>query len=299
MSAVTSSVAATRPCSPLRPPARRCSAPSFKRCYRLFPPDLCRCGYSAFITLFCSNRCFPTALCKINYDDNFILASIQPLEDAWSVNKHSIPLRIMSLTPNQNPAHAKPDQLTVEIEGRTCQLDLKSERPLLTNLRALLTRYDPDLLLTTWGDTWLLPLLLEKAQQYHIDLPLNREPGRQIRWQKERSFFSYGQIVYRGQQIHLFGRCHIDRHNAGFWKDYELDGILEACRVTSLPLQTSARTSPGTGISSIEILTALQEGILVPWQKQQAEMVKRQRIILWLTGRPGLPAQGRCTPACG
>ncbi len=217
---------------------------------------------------------FPTALCKINYDDNFILASIQPLEDAWSVNKHSIPLRIMSLTPNQNPAHAKPDQLTVEIEGRTCQLDLKSERPLLTNLRALLTRYDPDLLLTTWGDTWLLPLLLEKAQQYHIDLPLNREPGRQIRWQKERSFFSYGQIVYRGQQIHLFGRCHIDRHNAGFWKDYELDGILEACRVTSLPLQTSARTSPGTGISSIEILTALQEGILVPWQKQQAEMVK-------------------------
>ena len=97
---------------------------------------------------------FPTALCKISYDDNFTLTRIQPLEDAWSVNTRTIPLRIMSLTPNQNPAHANPDQLTVEIEGRTCQLDMKPERPLLTNLCALMTRYDPDLLLTDWGDAF-------------------------------------------------------------------------------------------------------------------------------------------------
>jgi len=58
------------------------------------------------------------------------------------------------------------------------------------------------------------------------------------------------------------------------WDDYELDGVVEACRVTALPLQLSARSSPGTGISSIEILTALREKILVPWQKQQAEMIK-------------------------
>jgi DNA polymerase II len=58
------------------------------------------------------------------------------------------------------------------------------------------------------------------------------------------------------------------------WNDYALDGTIEVSRVTALPLQTAARVSPGTGISSIEMLTALREGILVPWQKQQAEMLK-------------------------
>ncbi len=58
------------------------------------------------------------------------------------------------------------------------------------------------------------------------------------------------------------------------WSDYELSGVLEMCRVTGLPLQTAARVSPGTGISSIQMYTALRLGILVPWQKQQVEYPK-------------------------
>ena len=217
---------------------------------------------------------FPTAYCQATFDENHTLLSIKSLDDAWSVADPQIPLRVMSITPNENPAHVDPSQLVVEVKGKTCKLDLEPEQLLLINLRALLMRYDPDLLLTEWGDTWLLPRLIESAQRCNVGLPLNREPRKDIRWQKERTFFSYGQIVYRGQQVQLFGRCHIDKRNAALWNDYQLDGVLEACRVTSLPLQVSARTSPGTGISSIEILTALREGILVPWQKQQAEIVK-------------------------
>ena len=69
----------------------------------------------------------------------------------------------------------------------------------------------------------------------------------------------------------LAGRWHIDRHNAMLWDDYDLDGVLELARVTCLPVQTAARVSPGTGISSVQMLTALRLGVLVPWQKQQAE----------------------------
>jgi DNA polymerase-2 len=58
------------------------------------------------------------------------------------------------------------------------------------------------------------------------------------------------------------------------WSDYGLDGTIESARVTSMPLQVAARVSPGTGISSIEMLTALREHILVPYQKQQAEFFK-------------------------
>lgn len=217
---------------------------------------------------------FPTAFCHVTIDEQNCLLAIHSLEDLQALLPSEIPLRVMILSPDVNPAHAQPKKLQIEVMGDRCQLDLTSKRALLVNLRALLLRYDPDLLLTDWGDTWLLPYLIDASQQYEITLPLNREKQVEVHWQKERSYFSYGQIVYRGQQIHLFGRCHIDRRNAVLWDDYELDGILEACRVTALPLQTSARTSPGTGISSIETLTALREGILVPWQKQQAEMLK-------------------------
>jgi DNA polymerase-2 len=217
---------------------------------------------------------FPLARCRVVADEARQLVEIEVLEDAWTLKARPIPLRAMTLAPDVAPHHAAPRGLLIEIEGETYRFDLRTWRPLLVNLRALIQRYDPDLLLTDYGDTWLLPHLLQNSETHHIPLGLNREPGRGIRWQEERTYFSYGQIVYRGQQVHLFGRCHIDRQNAVLWNDYALEGTIEVSRVTALPLQTAARVSPGTGISSIEMLTALREGILVPWQKQQAEMLK-------------------------
>ena len=58
------------------------------------------------------------------------------------------------------------------------------------------------------------------------------------------------------------------------WQDYDLEGALETARITALPIQTAARVSPGTGISSMQITTALRNDILVPWRKQQAERPK-------------------------
>ena len=217
---------------------------------------------------------FPLSYCRVLADESDQLRDIEVLEDAWTLKPSPIPLRTMSLAPDVAPHHEPPHYLKVEVEGEEYHLDFSTWRPLLVNLRALIQRHDPDLLLTDWGDTWLLPLLLQQSEKHHIPLRLNREAGRGVSWHEERTYFSYGQIVYRGQQVHLFGRCHIDRQNAMLWKDYELDGTIEVSRVTALPLQTSSRVSPGTGISSIEMLTALREGILVPWQKQQAEMLK-------------------------
>jgi len=45
-------------------------------------------------------------------------------------------------------------------------------------------------------------------------------------------------------------------------------------RVTALPIQTAARTSPGTGISSMQIITALKRETLVPIRKEQIERPK-------------------------
>jgi DNA polymerase-2 len=58
------------------------------------------------------------------------------------------------------------------------------------------------------------------------------------------------------------------------WGDYGLEGVFELARVTGLPVQTTARVSPGTGISAMQMTVALQSGVLIPWHKQQAEDLK-------------------------
>jgi DNA polymerase-2 len=145
---------------------------------------------------------------------------------------------------------------------------------LIHGLNRILKQADPDFVLTNWGDTWLIPRLLALAGEVGEKLHLNRDEAREVRWQKEMSYFSYGHIIFRAEEAHLFGRCHIDQRSAMMWRDYGLDGVLESARVTTLPIENAARVSPGSGISAMQMLTALEQGILVPWHKQQVEVFK-------------------------
>lgn len=217
---------------------------------------------------------FPLAHCCIETDGNGKALAIQVLDSPWDLDPPMPPLRILSLEPDVDPAHAAPTHIWVRERRASYHLALEPVRPFLVNLAAILRRHDPDLLLTTWGDTWLLPRLLEMEQRTGLELPLNRDPACRPAHKPERSYFAYGQVIHRGRQVHLFGRWHVDGYNAVFYHDYGLEGVFELARVTALPVQTVARVSPGTGISSMQILTALREGVLVPWHKQQAEQPK-------------------------
>ncbi|MDY6872862.1 MAG: DNA polymerase domain-containing protein [Chloroflexota bacterium] len=217
---------------------------------------------------------YPLARCHFEVDEAGLLLHVRPLESPWKIDMEPLPFTSMYIAPNVNPHHKKPHYIRAVIHPRVYRLGLSDWSSTLITLRRVIHRFDPDLIITRWGDTWLLPLLMEKSEELDIDLGLNREVGRQPKILEARTYFSYGQIIHRGQQVHLFGRLHIDRRNAVSWGDYDLEGAIETCRVTALPLQTSARVSPGTGISSIEILTALRSGVLVPYQKQQAEILK-------------------------
>ncbi len=214
---------------------------------------------------------FPLARCRLEVDSGGRIRHSEALNSPWDLVHERLPLRVLSLETDVDPAHADPQFLHVRVGGEEHRLALDPPRALLTNLRALLERHDPDLLLAARGDTWLLPWLLDLSERCGLELPLNRDRHARIARRKERWYFSYGQLVYRGEQVLLAGRWHIDRHNAMLWDDYDLDGVLELARVTCLPVQTAARVSPGTGISSVQMLTALRLGVLVPWQKQQAE----------------------------
>ncbi|MCD6577634.1 MAG: hypothetical protein J7K66_06445 [Anaerolineaceae bacterium] len=217
---------------------------------------------------------FPLARCYVRADDAGIVRKLRVLDSPWDLDPPDVPLRVLALKPDCDPDHARPSALIARHDGHQYRFSLQPERPLLINLRALLRRVDPDLLLTVNGDTWLLPLLLSLAKKHNLPLPLSREPGRGVLRKKEGTYFSYGQVIYRGQQILLYGRCHIDCRNAMMWQSYNLEGALESARITALPIQTAVRVSPGTGISSMQITTALRNNILVPWHKQQVERPK-------------------------
>jgi DNA polymerase-2 len=217
---------------------------------------------------------FPLAYCRMQVDEDDWVESIDVPDSPWDLDPLPPPLRMLTMRTDEDPFHGRPHRLLLRSERASYRLSLEPERPLLLNLGAILRRHDPDLLLTVWGDTWLLPRLLEASQRLGIPLPLNRDERRDVIHRKERSYFTYGQVIYRGRQVHLFGRWHIDACNAMLFHDYGMQGIYELARVTSLPVQTVARVSPGSGISAMQMVTALRQGVLVPWHKQQAERPK-------------------------
>jgi DNA polymerase-2 len=247
----------------------------FQRCSEAFP-DLTyyNADIQLSLRLAAEAGTFALAHCFVRCEDDGRIEELRVLDSPWDLDPLPVPLRCLALEPDCDPQHDTPRKLKVHYENHTCEFTLEPTRALLVNLRAILEQYDPDFLLTTWGDTWLLPLLIDEGERLGLPLPLNRDAARGVMHKRERSYFTYGQIVYNGQQLHLYGRCHIDGRNSSLWGPDGLDGILEGARVTGLPIQTSARTSPGTGISSMQILTALRNGILVPWHKQQVEQPK-------------------------
>jgi DNA polymerase-2 len=247
----------------------------FQRVARHFP-ELTYYDADVQLTLryAAAHHVFPLARCRVRASDAGQVEEITALDLPWDLDPNPPPLRILDLEPNTDPAHASPTHLFLRFERFTYRLPLTPVRPLLLGLRSIIKRHDPDLLLTSWGDTWLMPHLLELSRQADLALPLNRERSLAPAHKPERTYFSYGQVVHQGRQVLLFGRWHIDRYNAMLFHDYGMHGIYELSRVTSLPIQTSARVSPGSGISAMQMLTALRQGILVPWHKQQAERPK-------------------------
>jgi DNA polymerase-2 len=217
---------------------------------------------------------FPLVHCRLEVDEQGKVQALQALDTPWELDPPAPPLRLMALEPDVDPSHASPTCLYVRSMSVSYRLSLEHPRPLLINLRAILQRQDPDILMTAWGDTWLLPYLIDLAEQWHIPLPLNRELHREVIRKDERSYMAYGQVIYRGRQVHLFGRWHIDGCNAMLFHEYGLEGVYELARVTALAGQTVARVSPGSGISAMQMVTALRLGIMVPWHKQQAERPK-------------------------
>jgi DNA polymerase-2 len=217
---------------------------------------------------------FALSHCRVDVNDRGWVESILTLDSRWDLDPQIPPLRILGIEPDCDPFHAPPRAVHLHYGGHECCLSLKPDRALLVGISAILRSFDPDLIVSDFGDTWLLPYLLELSKEKPDRLPLCRDLDRPPQRKIERTLQSYGRIIHRGGQVILFGRLHIDRRNAMMFGDYGLDGVFEMARVSGLNIQTAARNSPGAGITAMQIITALRNEILVPHHKQQTETPK-------------------------
>ena len=220
---------------------------------------------------------FPLAFCRIRAGEERRIEEIRaedsPDDTQWTLP----PLRVMELT-LEEPPEPSPSLLSgslhVTVDGESRSLTGEDPSDLLATIDSLLRREDPDLLLTDHGDDILLPRLARLMARTGRTLPLNR-PGPKaldrLSGGRGRSFVSYGRTHFSAGAWTLSGRWHIDRTNSFAYAEGSLEGLLEQARMTRIPVQQLARSSTGTGITSMQIDRAMSEGILVPWRKSEPE----------------------------
>lgn len=264
---------------------------TFQRVQRVYPAlSYYNADLSPAQLYYFAKDLFPLAHCDIVTDSTGRILEIEALDSRWDLDYALPPLKYMSLRLDgepKNPNHGFQGAIQVHTGDRMAVLNPDDPREMLLQLREWLQQEDPDILISDYGDSFILPKLLQLSQAYGIPLPLNRDPNQAPQHKKEYSYFSYGRIVYRSASQILFGRLHIDLRNAFLVDDYWLDGVFELARLTGLNVQKVVRTSTGTGISAMEAATAYKRRILIPYYKREPEGFKSAGDLV-ITDKGGL-----------
>ena len=217
---------------------------------------------------------FMMARCEVFAEHDGRIIDIHVLDTLDELDPKLPRLRILTLKPDTDPSHASPQYLIAKFRKSYLHISLDKPRELINLLNSILCSFDPDVIRTRFGDAWLLPYLQGLSLKAGIPFNPNRDVSLPVLKRKEVSFFNYGHAHYRAPQIHLRGRWHVDVENCMTYNQYQLIGAIEQTRLSSLPLQEVARRSPGAAIASMQNLTALKRGTLVPYLHQKGEIPK-------------------------
>jgi DNA polymerase elongation subunit (family B) len=221
-----------------------------------------------------AHKVFIMARCAVTAQDDGRIISIKALDTPYDLDPQLPNLRLLSLRPDTDPSFRTPRYLIVKFGKSYLRLPFDKPHELLSILNGIFASYDPDVIHTHFGDNWLLPHLSELSKKTRISFTPDRDLTVPVLRRKAVKFFNYGRAHYRALQTHLRGRWHIDVENCMSYNQYHLIGAIEQTRLSSLPLQEVARRSPGAAISAMQTLTALKTNILIPYQRQKAEIAK-------------------------
>lgn len=227
-----------------------------------------------FIRYAANNDVFPFARVEVRFGKDGEVIDMTCQDSRWDLSPTLPEFRVLHMTPDTDPNHERPRHIVLRVGDEDLALPIGDERGLIATVSHLLATYDPDFVITNWGDDRIFDYLRKLALRHKLPFNPNRDATRTPAYRKAHSYRQYGRIMYRGPQTHLFGRFHIDRHNAMTYGEYGLKGAIRQSRVTCLPLQEIARKSPGAGITAMFMLTAQKRGVLYPHTKQYVESPK-------------------------
>lgn len=235
-------------------------------------------------------RLFPLAFGEYEIDESGKLLA-WTIKDAKEKIEYALPPLSFMWLRNANdfvpPKYQKFLQLEVTYENRTYSLEQEHPAEVLETLNWHLQRCDPDIILTEYGDSIILPYLTSLSEKFRVPLLLNRDSTADYIRTKESSFFQYGKIVHKDGAFELAGRWHIDQGNSFTIEESGLDGLFEMVRLTQICPQKQARASIGTSMSSLQLSWAYQNNILIPSKKREPEEFKSAATLL-LADRGGL-----------
>ncbi|MEX2115392.1 MAG: DNA polymerase domain-containing protein [Bacteroidota bacterium] len=233
---------------------------------------------------------FPLALGDYDIDDRGILTG-WALQDSCTAITYELPpfsvLHIRDARDFVPPKYRTQLQLEVLYDGKTYALEQDNPREIMETLNWHLHRCDPDIVLTDYGDSILLPQLTALSARTNIPLLLNRDDTAGYFKTRESSFFQYGKIVHKDGAFELAGRWHLDLENSFTMVEADLDGVFELARLTQIPVQRQSRASIGTSMSSMQLSWAYRHGYLIPSKKREPEGFKSAATLL-LADRGGL-----------
>jgi DNA polymerase-2 len=285
--------------------------PSVRKAEKVFGPEaLFNADIAPEQQFSCATGLYPLSRAVVDCDGDGTLRSARVLDSPWDVDAPhpSFSTALLRMEGTGHPAHRRVRPLEFIADGVTQSLLWENGADFLRELVRLVERADPDLLVTEYGDDWLLPRLLALAARRSVPFPLGRTPRtpddvfgasrnrgagiepddrRGVRGGRERSFVSYGRVIFRAAPHTLSGRWHVDARNSFLFGETGLPGLVELSRLSGIPLQRVARTSPGTAISAMQVATALKGGILVPYKKREPEAFK-SGVDLVVTDKGGL-----------
>jgi len=167
----------------------------------------------------------------------------------------------------------------------------------LFEVQKKIRRIDPDIVCTHSGDKIEFPALLHAAKSVGIELYFGRDATPLRAFSQARTVWSYGQALRKNAYHPLRGRIHLDVSSSFIVREGGISGLIELARLSNQSSQDISRLSPGSVISAIQIRTAMDDGILVPWKKNRPEDTKTalellhsDRGGLYLDSTPGVYA---------
>jgi DNA polymerase elongation subunit (family B) len=243
--------------------------------------ELHNCDLKGDRMYFFSHNIFPLALVEVKKGDTGLHYT---LLDSVNSTDYAVPeLRVIKL----RAEIAKKGKIAnfrdpigsihiTQTENEIC-IDSGEEADKLLHLVKTVRELDPDIIVTSGGDSYLFPYLTQRATLNNVlaDFILSRDSTPFTpKTPAGKTFFSYGRTFYRAGAIRLYGRIHVDENNTFILSEAGFDGLIEIARICRVPLHTAARNSIGSSMSSLEFYQAIIDDVLIPRNKSIPESFK-------------------------